>query len=126
MIPGALPAVLRYSVEVNAKGTDGRPMTDVRECDGWLELQEPLAQAFGEPPPDADAEPDAYAPMVARFWHCGAMVPELGDVITAHALGGAMTVATYLVVLSHADHLLIQLHTPAAEALLNQNEVSCD
>ena len=65
MIPGALPAVLRYTVELTARSYDGQPLTDVRECSGWLELQGTLSRAIGEP-----VAPDQLNPaelQIARF-----------------------------------------------------------
>ena len=113
MIPGALPAVLRYSVEVATKHPDGRAMVDVRQVGGWLELQGPLSHAFGDRPAEDPAECDAEAPQVARFWHCGTVAPKPGDLITAGTSHGA-PIATFDVLMTHADHLLVGFHKPAA------------
>lgn len=107
MIPGALPAVLRYTVEVTTRGHDARPLTDVRDCEGWLELQGTLSRAIGEP-----AAPDRLNPaelQIARFWRAESVTPKAGNLITVHTRSG-QRLAAYDVLMTCADHLVVGLH----------------
>ena len=107
MIPAALPAVLRYTVEVTTRGHDGRPLTDVRECSGWLELHGTLSRAIGEP-----VAPDQLNPaelQIARFWRAESMTPKAGDLITVQTYSGDR-LAAYDVLMTCADHLVVGLH----------------
>lgn len=107
MIPAALPAVLRYTVEVATRGHDGRPLTDVRECSGWLELLGTLANVVGEPLGLEALNPDEL--QIARFWRTENVTPEIGDLITVTTHNG-QPLARYDVLLTCADHLVVGLH----------------
>ncbi len=106
-MPGALPAVLRYTVELTARSYDGQPLTDVRECSGWLELQGTLSRAIGEP-----VAPDQLNPaelQIARFWRAENVAPAAGDLITVTKYNG-QPLARYDVLMTCADHLVVGLH----------------
>lgn len=107
MIPGALLSVLRYSVEVATSGQDGRPLTDVRECGGWLELLGTLANAVGKPVALEALNPDEL--QIARFWRAENVAPAAGDLITVTTHNG-QPLARYDVLMTCADHLVVGLH----------------
>lgn len=107
MIPGALPAVLYYTVEVTTRGHDGRPLTDVRDCAGWLELQGTLSRAIGEPVAPDQLNPDKL--QIARFWRTENVTPKAGNLITVHTHSG-QRLAAYDVLMTCADHLVVGLH----------------
>lgn len=120
MIPGALLAVLRYTVEVATSGPDGRLLTDVRECSGWLELLGTLANAVGEPLALEALNPDEL--QIARFWRVESVTPKTGDLITAYTHGGK-PLARYDVLMTHADHLVVGLHRELLAFAPNHQEV---
>lgn len=107
MIRGALPAVLRYTVELTARSYDGQPLTDVRECSGWLELLGTLANAVGKPVALEALNPDEL--QIARFWRTENVTPETGDLITVTTHNG-QPLARYDVLMTCADHLVVGLH----------------
>lgn len=102
-----IPAVLRYTVEVTTRGHDGRPPTDVRECEGWLELQGTLSHVLGEL--DAPDDLNPAEPQIARFWRSESVTPKTGDLITAYTHGGK-PLTRFDVLMTCADHLLVGLH----------------
>lgn len=102
-----IPAVLRYSVAVSTRGADGRPLTDVRESEGWLELQGTLSRAIGEPVALDQLNPAEL--QIARFWRAETVTPKAGDLITVHTHSG-QRLAAYDVLMTCADHLVVGLH----------------
>jgi hypothetical protein len=111
MSPGALPAVLRYSVEVDSRGADGRPLIDVRECEGWLELQGAPRTSQREPVPPADLNGSEL--QLARFWRAEPVAPRAGDVITIFTRSSRPLVRL-LVLMTVADHLVVGIHEQPA------------
>lgn len=102
-----IPAVLLYSCAVSSRDAEGRPLTDVRECEGWLELQGTLANVTGERLPLEEPNPGEL--QIARFWRSESVTPKAGDLITAHTHSGK-PLARYDVLMTCADHLVIGLH----------------
>lgn len=108
-----MPAVLRHTVQVATRGPDGRPLTDVRECDGWLEPQGTLANAVGKPVALEALNPDEL--QIARFWRAENVAPAAGDLITVTTHNG-QPLARYDVLMTCADHLVVGLHELPAYA----------
>ena len=102
-----IPAVLLYSCAVSSRDAEGRPLTDVRECEGWLELLGTLANAVGEPLGLEALNPDEL--QIARFWRTENVTPEIGDLITVTTHNG-QPLARYDVLMTCADHLVVGLH----------------